>query len=326
MTYSGVTTRGTLKFEAPDNLRIDIAPDAASRIEAQTIVAREGDAKTFFAATGRVRETGFNATRQPWRSTFLSAGGPANLFLFGWSQNVAREYSQSFSTANSKSKKPSSDSATAPVLPAGARLLTLTAKPDIGRFLQTDFTRSGGDNLLGLYAAYQRYAFDRPARIALALDDKGAPLFRENYDAADRLLTRTTFKVDAKTRLPLSAETRDAKNRLIESWSYDLKIRDAAFDAATFSLPESARVQVVEDASTRAISAFAKADKSDADAQYNLGVALWERAEDVPGALTAWGAAAKAKPRAVAPHFAIFAGALATRNFALAAQALEKLA
>lgn len=326
VTYSGVTTRGTLKFEAPDNLRIDITPDEAARLEAQSVVARGEDAKTFYDATGRVREIAFNAARQPWRSTFLSDGGPANLFLFGWPQNATREYSLSFSTATSKSKKPASDSATVPILPAGTRLLTLTAKPEVGRFLQTDFTRTGGDNLLGLYAAYQRDAYDRPARIALALDAKGAPLFREDYDADDRLLTRTEFKVDAKTRLPLSAVTRDAKNRLIESWGYDLKPRDAAFDAATFSLPESARVQIIEDASTRAISAFAKAAPDDADAQYNRGVALWERAEDVPGALSAWGAAATAKPRAVAPHFAIFAGALATRNFALASQALEKLA
>ena len=322
VTYSGVTTRGTLKFEAPDNLRIDIARDEAARIEAQTVVARGEDAKTFSTATERVREIGFNAARQPWRGTFLSAGGPANLFLFGWSPNAAREYSLTFSAATSKSKKSASTS----TLPAGARLLTMTAKPEIGRRLQTDFTRSGGDNLLGLYAAYQRDAYDRPARIALAIDANGTPLFRENYDADDRLLTRTEFKVDAKTRLPLSAVTRDAKGRLIESWKYDLKTPDAAFDAATFELPESARVQVIEDASTRAISAFNKAAKTDADAQYNLGVALWERAEDVPGALSAWGAAASTKPRATAPHFAIFAGALSTRNFALAAQALEKLA
>jgi tetratricopeptide (TPR) repeat protein len=123
--------------------------------------------------------------------------------------------------------------------------------------------------------------------------------------------------------LPQEATTRDGRGRLIETWQYDLAARSTPFPAETFTLGAAASEQIIEDAELRPIAAYQPG--TDADAQFNLGVALLRHTEDIGAALAAWGEAARAKPKAVAPHFAIFDTALRTRDLALADQALTRL-
>jgi tetratricopeptide (TPR) repeat protein len=110
---------------------------------------------------------------------------------------------------------------------------------------------------------------------------------------------------------------------LIETWKYDLTARTTPFAPETFQLGAAANEQIIEDAELRPIAEYQKS--TDADAQFNLGVALLRHTEDISAALAAWGEAARSKPKAVAPHFAIFDTALRARDLSLAEQALTRL-
>ena len=67
LTARGITTRAALQWQAPDQLRVDIQPNAAALLDAQTIVASGDETRLFSASTRRIKRLAFNVVKQPWR-------------------------------------------------------------------------------------------------------------------------------------------------------------------------------------------------------------------------------------------------------------------
>jgi tetratricopeptide (TPR) repeat protein len=321
VTSGGATTRARFMFQPPDGLRAEIEANDAAQTPTQTYVAQGDRTQSLHGLTGRVRRWNYSSISQPWRSAFLVDGGPANIALFGWPENIERAYA--ISTAR-RAASTQSTSAGAAAASGDNTVYLLTARASVGKRLVHDFVRAGNSGAGAFYAVYKRPVFDRPARITLQFSPGGSLLSREDRDESNRTLTRTEFKWSADTRLPMEATTRDGRGRLIETWKYDLAARSTEFPAETFQLGTAANEQIVEDAELRPIAEYQK--DTNADAQFNLGVALLRHTEDVSAALAAWGEAARAKPKAVAPHFAIYDTALRARDLSLAEQALNRLA
>lgn len=339
VTQNGVTTRATLRFQAPDSLRVDVARDDAALIASEVFISR-GDANTTQnGETARVRRWRFGSVTQPWRSAVLADGGPANIALFGWPQGVETAYA-----VTATGGAPVTGTASAPATPSTTGLappiagstdlvVTLTARDNPGKGLVQDFVRSGGQRGQAFYAAFKRAVFDRPARIALRLSSRGVLLSREDFDEAGRMLSRTTFETDAATGLPIAATATDGAGRGAARWRYDLKPRTAPFAADVFELAAAAREQVVEDVELRPLGEYeaaAGATGADAgarvDARYNAGVVLARHLEDFAAAFAAWDEAARLKPRAVAPPLAIYETALRVRDLNRAEAAMARLA
>lgn len=318
VTSGGVTTRARFLYQAPDGLRAEIEANDAAQTPAQTYVAQGDRTQSVHGLTGRVRQWSYSSISQPWRSAFLVDGGPANIALFGWPQNIEGAYAISTARRATSTQNASAASSN------DHSVYLLTARDTVGKRLVHDFVRAGNSGTGAFYAVYKRPVYDRPARIALQFSPAGALLSREDRDENGRILTRTEFKWNMETRLPQEATTRDGRGRLIETWQYDLAARATPFPAETFTLGAAANEQIIEDAELRPIGQYQPGN--DADAQFNLGVALLRHTEDISAALAAWGEAARAKPKAVAPHFAIFDAALRARDLSLADQALTRLA
>ncbi|HEX8236624.1 MAG TPA: tetratricopeptide repeat protein [Abditibacteriaceae bacterium] len=327
VTSGGVTTRARFMFQAPDGLRAEIEANDAAQTPAQTYVAQGDRTQSLHSLTGRVRRWNYSSISQPWRSAFLVDGGPANIALFGWPENIERAYAVSTTrrAASTQNAATAAAATMAATTTADDNIVSvLVARETVGKRLVHDFLRAGNSGAGAFYAVYKRPVFDRPARITLQFSPAGALLSREDRDENNRILTRTEFKWSAETRLPLEATTRDGRGRLIETWKYDLAARTIPFSTETFQLGAAASDQIIEDAELRPIAEYQQS--TDADAQFSLGVALLRHTEDISAALAAWGEAARSKPKAVAPHFAIFDAALRARDLSLAEQALSRLA
>jgi len=305
-TVSGVTSTAQISFQAPSRLRLEVQPDAASLTPAQTVVAAGSETRLFDASTKRVQRLPYNVAAEWWRGWGLSNGGPANAALFGWSSPALEKLYTTQQT------KPDGD----------ATGVLLVLKEGAGKRSARDYVRTGGRGGQIFYAAFKRAVYDLPSQIALTFDAAGALSARREMDENNRVVSQTTFTFDADSGLPRAAETRDANNIVIAAFTYDLKPRAEASEAAAFEL-NHAPDQIIEDAELRPLADYEA--ETGAAAQYNLGVALARHAEDFPAAFVAWAAAARLQPAAVAPHFAIFDASIATRDAARAAQALIQL-
>lgn len=313
VSRGGITTRATLRFQAPDALRVDVLRDDAIAVLGATYLSRGGAAQSV-EPDGRVRRWRFGSVTQPWRSDALADGGPANIALFGWPQDAARVYQVSIAGDTSKAD--------------GGFTVTMQARPEIGTRLVADGVRSGDlgpeyKGGLNYFNTFKRTVYDRPFRIVLRLSPRGALMSREDRDGLNRVLKRTDFERDAQTGSLLGATVRDAGKRLVEVWKYDLKARAEAFPDNMFELDDAARQQIVEDAEPLALSEYAG---EGADALWNRGNVLWRQAEEATPAMAAWDAAAKAKPQAVAPHMAIFDAAMRVHDLERAASPVSRLA
>lgn len=307
----GITTRATLRFQAPDLLRVDVQRDEAIGIVGASYFSRGVEAQSV-EADGRVRRWRFGSARQPWRSDALADGGPANLTLFGWPQGIEQVY----------------DAAPVAKTAGGEITQTWTARAGVGARMVADGYRSGdlGSQFKGgliYFNTFKRTVYDRPFRLVLRLSASGALLSREDRDETNRVLKRTDFERDAASGALLGATVRDAGKRLVETWKYDLKPRAEAFPEGTFDLPDAAKQQVVEDAEPMALSDYAG---ESADALWNKGNVLWRQAEELRAAMAAWDAAARLKPQAVSPPMAIFDAALRSHDMARAQSAVSRLA
>lgn len=302
LTARGITTRATLQWQTPDQLRVDVQPDAAALVNAETIVASGDETRLFLPSTRRIKKLAFNVVKQPWRGWGLEFGGPANFALFGTTSD----------SVNGAYK-------TAPNAPANAK--QWTARPDVGRFSVRDYVRTGGSGDSMFYAAFKRWIYDRPAQWQLDFDaaTKSATTRRES-DERGRLIANIalTYSTDG---LPLKATVRDA-NAVVSEFVYDLKPRAEAFAAGTFT-PEMPAGQVIEDEELRPIADYER--QADASARFNLGVALAAHAEDLPAAFATWDEAARLAPQATAPNIAIFDAALTGRQLIRAQTALNNL-
>ena len=312
VSRGGITTRATLRFQAPDALRVDVLRDDAIAVLGATYLSRGGAAQSV-EPDGRVRRWRFGSVTQPWRSDALADGGPANIALFGWPQDAARVYQVSIAGDTSKAD--------------GGFTITMQARA-IDTRLVADGVRSGdlGPDYKGglnYFNTFKRTVYDRPFRIVLRLSPQGALMSREDRDELNRVLKRTDFERDAQTGSLLGATVRDAGKRLVEVWKYDLKARAEAFPDNMFELDDAARQQIVEDAEPLALGDYAG---EGADALWNRGNVLWRQAEEATPAMAAWDAAAKAKPQAVAPHMAIFDAAMRVHDLERAASAVSRLA
>ncbi|MDQ3815689.1 MAG: hypothetical protein M3347_17380, partial [Armatimonadota bacterium] len=318
-TSGGVTSRARLQFQAPDQLRIDVQPDEAALIPAQTVIAGADDTRLFNPSTKRVQRLPYNVAKQWWRGWSLLHGGPANVALTG----LALEPTQIFYKA-AIAPLTIIKSATAP---SEGLSIQFRARDEVGKYLIRDFVRTGGVADQMFYAAFKRPAFDRPAQIDLALDPKTNRLLgRTEMDTAGRALSNSTLTLDAASGLPQAATARDVTNNIAAQFTYDLKPRSEPFPADTFSFeraPGQIPGQIVEDQELQPLAAYEA--RQDADAKFNLGVALARHIEDFPAAFAAWDEAARLQPQAVAPHFASYELALRARDLARAQQALDQL-
>jgi hypothetical protein len=121
-----------------------------------------------------VRRWNYSSISQPWRSAYLVDGGPANIALFGWPENIERSYT--ISTAR-RAASTQSASATGTGANAGDNTAyLLVARDEVGKRLVHDFLRAGNSGTGAFYAVYKRPVFDRPARIALQFSPAGALL------------------------------------------------------------------------------------------------------------------------------------------------------
>lgn len=302
LTARGITTRATLQWQAPDQLRVDVQPDAAALVDAVTIVATGDETRLLAASTRRIKRLAFNVVKQPWRGWGLEFGGPANFALFG----TAAE-------ALNAAYKP------APNAPPNSK--NWAARADVGRFSVRDYVRTGGSGDSMFYAAFKRGIYDRPAQWQLGFDPatKFATTRRES-DERGRLMAEATLTYSADG-VPQKASVRDA-NAVVAEFVYDLKPRAEAFAAGTFA-PEVPAGQIIEDEELRSIADYE--GKTDASSRFNLGVALAMHAEDLPAAFAAWDNAARQSPQATAPQIAIFDAALTARQHLRAQTALDSL-
>ncbi|HVF11106.1 MAG TPA: hypothetical protein VNA16_09905 [Abditibacteriaceae bacterium] len=312
-TANGITSTARISFQAPDQLRIDVQKDDAALIVAQTMAAAGDETRLFDAVTKRVHALPYNVAREWWRDWGLSNGGPANAALFGWSLPALQKL------YTVKETTPGADGATG---------VLLVLNEGAGRRSGRDYVRTGGRGGQIYYAAFKRTVFDLPSQIALTFDAQtGAVSTRREMNENGRIVSQTTFTFDADSGLPRTAATRDGDNNLIASFNYDLKPRAEAFAGDEFALSR-APDQIIEDTELRPLTAYEAAANAapDAAAHYNLGVALARHTEDFPAAFAAWAEAARLQPAAVAPHFATFDAALATRDATRASETLARLA
>jgi len=298
---NGQTTRARLQFQAPDRLRIEI--EAGDNTRAQTIVASGEETRFYDPSTRRVQRLPYNLARQWWRGWGLSFGGPAN-FLFNAAAPAA---TSPFYLASA---------------PAAGELL-LTAQNDAlqtePRKLISDSVNFGGGGDRIFYAPFKRWVWNRPNKIALQRDAANGQITRVETDDNEQTFT-ASISLDANG-LPQSVLASDAQKRVVSQWNYDLQPREAAFPAATFSF-EFAPDLLIEDARLKAIGDYAGNSAAD---KFNLGAALARQAEDWPAAFAAWESASQLSIGSSAPQFAIYEGAILTRNLERAEHALEAL-
>jgi len=291
-TSNGITIIATLQFQAPDKLRVQIEPNAAALVGAQTVVASGEETLSFDPQTRRVRRLNTNIVRQPWRDSAPSAGGAANLAIFGLDANALAQF---YNTREDG---------------------VLAAKTS--RMIQDNV--SSGTSAKGFfYAVSKRRVFDVPPFLKIS-SDEGTLRSWTIMGPNSGVLSVTTIEPGAD-KLPVSATTRDAKNRVLTEWKYELKARAGAFDAATFALPDLAREQIVENVELRPLKEIDRQDDS-----FHLGVVQAQHLEDYAAAFAAWNAAAKQTPQATAPLFATYQAAMVTRDMARAQAALDALA
>ena len=304
----GWTQSAQIKFSAPDSLWVHIAGDKAHLASDEIYIAQSSTQTTFSADSRRVRQWRWSSVREPWRSNALADAGPANIWLWGWNPaNVTPFYN----VATTKS--------------GDLTTIVMTAKPAGARLIR-DALRSGGRGDRLFYAPSKRAIYDWPSRVTLKLNAGNAPTWMEKRDERNRVLETTAFSWKSDG-WPLSATTRDGNNHVTAQWKYDLKPAASKFPAETFDLDKSTNGasanQVVEDAELLPLSDYA--GRKNADAQFNAGVVQARHAEDWLAAFAAWGAAAVARPQAVAPLQEAFDGALTIRDLPRAQGVLEAL-
>lgn len=287
-TSAGVTSRAKISVQGPGQMRLDIQPDEAARIPAQTVLVTNGQTRTYDQATKRTLALPYSV--MGLRNWNIQAGGPANFVLQHFADGLK--------------------------LPATGKAEFAGADPN---FI-SDYVRFGGSGDRIFYAPYKRTQWDGPAKVVLEWKGSGPVSTRTELDENGRVLTRAALSYTA-TGIPTEATVTDGANRVIAKFKYDLKEVAEPFPATTFA-PPAIPGQIEEDAQLKSIDAYSG---SDARNKFNQGMALMSQAEELPAAYTAWDNAAALAPQATAPHFAIYQAAIATRDLARAELALDQL-
>lgn len=300
---NGITTRAAVQFQAPDNWRAEITPAGAEK--AKTIIVASGnETRSLDVVSQRVRRLPYNITRQIWHGAGLEFGGPANASLFGTTEkdlSVAYQLSNQGAPANTK---------------------IFQALKSFGRFSVRDWVRTGGIGDDMFYVVHKRPVFDRAAQVTWIFDAATKfPVTRREADEQGRLLNEVTLTYTSEG-LPKTAEVRDANKAIVASFTYDIKPREAPFEAGTFALPAPEN-QVIEDSQLRPLKEYTA---NEASSHFNRGMALASHADDLPAAFAAWEAALNQAPRAVAIPLATFDAAIAARDLSRAQAMLNILA
>jgi hypothetical protein len=82
-TQNGVTARAKIAWQPPSTLVVEVERDDSSLTAAQTVLAHGDETLIYEPASKRTRRTAFNVATNWWRSSNLSAGGPANYLFAG---------------------------------------------------------------------------------------------------------------------------------------------------------------------------------------------------------------------------------------------------
>jgi tetratricopeptide (TPR) repeat protein len=304
VVVNGVTSELSLKFQAPDSLRIDVAANPSTLVNAQTLVTQGENTLIFDSSTRRVRRLAYNVAREPWRGSDLLSGGPANIAIFG----IIRDYYERYYLIGQRIDNES---------------LNFEARANGPARRVNDMVRTGGDANGMFYAVHKRTVADWPNNLNLTFQ-AGAVASRIEIGSKETVSSTSTFTIDPATKLPLTATQKDNRKHLVANFKYALKPRAEAFLEGTFSLPAEASDTIVEDTAPKALADYGNPNTA-AD-HFNQGVVLAIHLEDYAAAIEAWRNAAQSAPRATAPHFATYDAALQARNLPRASGALDKLA
>lgn len=298
-----ITRTATLRFAAPNQLRVELSADDASGAPAQTLVSSGDDAVIKTPVQKRAFRPGFNPAVRPYRDQTLLGGGAANIALFG----LTAEAASADYTAQSDATK-----------------ITLTAKPGVGQTFAREDVRFGGTGQGAFYAAFKRVLFNRPAQIEVALQDGHAAQIIER-DEENRETGRA--QITYAGALPTLAVV--SRNGIeVARYKYDLKTRATAFPAATFERELPTRGELADGAlleNTPNPELLTAALDISPEGAFSRGVLRWRVSEEYAAALKDWNYASQGHPNATAPQFAICDAALQARDAPTALGAITKL-
>jgi len=294
----GGTAVADVKFEQPDSLRVEVKANSSQGTRAYVVVAQGNQTQIYDPVSHRLRELPYNVVRQWWQGWDILHGGPANAVFAGFSPQELPQFFDIKTDTNA---------------------LNMLASDTKSR-QQPDFTRVGGIGNQIFYAPYLHQVWGYSPQLNWKFGADGLPSERDE-GFAEKVLYKTAFTFDAASHLPKTAVVTDFKGSSVANFTYDLKEAAQPFDKSTFTIAEAAD-QIPEEGQ---LSAPADYNGQDAKTLYNKGVAQAVGEEDYASAYAMWQQASKAKPKAVAPWFALYESSLQTHDLNRAHVALDGL-